>query len=485
MKLIAYNRKSTDESGHQVLSLDTQRRITDKIALDHGLDVVETIQEARSAKISGNRPLFTSILARIRDGEIQGIIVAHVDRLARNERELADILELFDQGLLKEIWNQDRVYRNYNDFHDIARDLVEAAHFSRVIVQKVKEGNESKRLKGEIVSRPPIGYIKVNGITVPDPVYAPFVKLAFALYSSGEYPLKALTKILNDRGMRTRINGNKMYKSTIADILRNPAYYGEFQSLGKVYKGIYEPLITRSQYFQVQEVLKGKLVPRIQKHDFMFRPVVRCAVCGCQMTATIKKGKYIYYYCTNAKGHCSEHKKYLTENEVYQLALSQFEPFTQVDSDTANLALETYIRDVRNNNVNLYQSKDQMEKRLLEIEKELNNLVKLLLKEKIDQTRYDALEKDMKAEKADIESKINNIKPLDPEETQKRLELTKEKALSIKTMFEDGDREVRSDLLKSVLWNFWIQGKNVASVRYKKPWEFIEKAAKSGDFETW
>jgi len=29
-----------------------------------------------------------------------------------------------------------------------------------------------------------------------------------------------------------------------------------------------------------------------------------CAKCGCSITAEMKKGKYVYYHCTNFRGEC-------------------------------------------------------------------------------------------------------------------------------------------------------------------------------------
>ena len=37
--------------------------------------------------------------------------------------------------------------------------------------------------------------------------------------------------------------------------------------------------------------------------------------CGCLLTATKKKG-FTYYYCTNGKGECEEHKKYLRSEKI-------------------------------------------------------------------------------------------------------------------------------------------------------------------------
>ena len=52
-------------------------------------------------------------------------------------------------------------------------------------------------------------------------------------------------------------------------------------------------------------------------------------------------------------------------------------------------------------------------------------------------------------------------------------------------MFKNGDSQVKSDLLKSVLSNCEIRDKEVVSTRYKKPFSYMKGVAKSTDFNTW
>lgn len=40
--------------------------------------------------------------------------------------------------------------------------------------------------------------------------------------------------------------------------------------------------------------------------SFRFSGLVNCGHCGCVMTAEIKKGRYVYYHCSKAKGKCPE-----------------------------------------------------------------------------------------------------------------------------------------------------------------------------------
>ena len=56
--------------------------------------------------------------------------------------------------------------------------------------------------------------------------------------------------------------------------------------------------------------------PKAHKLYFMYRGVLKCANCGCSLTSSLKKGKHKYYYCTNGRHDCDEHKSYLREKDI-------------------------------------------------------------------------------------------------------------------------------------------------------------------------
>ncbi len=92
----------------------------------------------------------------------------------------------------------------------------------------------------------------------------------------------------------------------LSKILHNLTYTGNFKWAGVVYRGRHEPIIPRSLYDAVQERLAGRAFPQRRRHQFAFRGLLRCGVCGCLVTAERKQGKYVYYHCTHARGGCRE-----------------------------------------------------------------------------------------------------------------------------------------------------------------------------------
>ena len=67
-----------------------------------------------------------------------------------------------------------------------------------------------------------------------------------------------------------------------------------------------------------------------QKHAFM--GLLKCARCGCTMTAQMKKGKYVYYRCTGFKGKCGN--TYIRQERLAELLSDVIKPI-QIPTEIA------------------------------------------------------------------------------------------------------------------------------------------------------
>jgi site-specific DNA recombinase len=99
-KYFLYIRKSTDEDGKQILSLEAQKTELLEFAKKEGLSIVDTFCESKTAKEPG-RPVFNDMLDRIETGEAYGILAWHPDRLARNSVDGGKIIFLIDNEKIK------------------------------------------------------------------------------------------------------------------------------------------------------------------------------------------------------------------------------------------------------------------------------------------------------------------------------------------------------------------------------------------------
>jgi len=451
MKFFIYCRKSSEENSKQVQSLGTQQRILVDLALKMDLKIVDIIKESKSAKTDQNRPLFTKMLERIQNGEADGILVVHTDRLARNFIDAGYIIKMIEQQIIKEVRTPTQIFNNVPSLMYMGFDFVFASHYSRDLSVKVKAGNESKLLKGEYPGTAPVGYVNIRpgrGIE-PDPIRSSFVKKAFKLFATREYSLKSLSKHLYDLGFRSRF-GNKIHVSSLQLMLSNPAYYGAIKRKDVLYAGVHQPLISKELFDQVQDVFANKSRPKKSDHKFTYRDFLYCDKCGCKVTAGIAKGKYIYYRCTNAKGICDQQKRYWNKDHVYQEFKKFFADFT-LDPDKANKAFELYKAKVGLDS-NLSKNKNKaIKQQVRDLENKISKLEDMYLEDRISADKFDHKKKDFNAE-------LTQLKLLSKQKNQRQdnytLELVEElknKAIQLDFIFEDGDDEVRRDLLKSVL----------------------------------
>ena len=71
----------------------------------------------------------------------------------------------------------------------------------------------------------------------------------------------------------------------------------------------YPKLVSASVFEACQSIINAKRTttekPPLEqraKKPYVFRGLIRCGSCGCQVCSDTKKGKYTYLFCTKAKG---------------------------------------------------------------------------------------------------------------------------------------------------------------------------------------
>jgi hypothetical protein len=206
---------------------------------------------------------------------------------------------------------------------------------------------------------------------------------------------------MEKEGLRNKI-GKPLSPSMIHHILTDSFYYGVMVVKGREYPHKYEPLVSKHIFLKAEEVRKGwKKKPfQFMAKPFIFRGLIKCAVCDCMITPEFKKGKYILYSCTNFK-RAHEKRVYVSEADllkpVYN-ALNRLKmPQDKVDglvkrlqasSETKNLYHENAIR--------------ALDSQYLESNNRTERLLDLLLAGSITQDIYDTKFKKEKELQADV-----------------------------------------------------------------------------------
>ena len=481
MKYVIYCRKSSESEDRQALSIESQESEMLQIAKRLNLEVISILKESKSAKKEG-RPVFNQMLKMINSGKADAILCWKLDRLARNFIDGGKIIDLLQRGNIQEIHTYEGTHLPSDNVLMLAMHFGMANQYIRDLSINVKRGNRMKLEKGEYPNRPPVGYVndKLNKKIIVDTERSKYIVRAFELYSSGGYGFEDIAQILFDEGFRSR--NNKLFrKANIQYILSEPFYYGVMEYMGKLYNGNHTPIISKSLFDKVQEVNEKRKHPHSKSLFFPFRGFVLCEVCGCMYTASLKKG-HDYYYCTNGKGVCSAHKKYMRENELYNkfLPILQslvFDPkiidIMYESAKEQSLADNSYFEETLNNLTNTFKTLQERESKLLDalldssITKEIHNKKSLELQNSIFKIKESIKE---------IENKKENLfATLEP---TRKLFLD---CIHWANDFLEIKPEKKHEVIKKVLWNFSIKDEKALNFKLKSPYDTMSKAPKNGE----
>jgi len=254
---------------------------------------------------------------------------------------------------------------------------------------------------------------------------------------------------------------------------------------GKIYEGKHETIIPRKLFAECQKAMEVKQHPKKKRIYFPFRGLMTCAKCGCLLTATRKKDKYVYYYCTNGRDNCSEHNHYLKEEEVIKTLSGVFDRLV-VSEEMVEIMHQNSLEFFINNNPERREYLEVRQGLLNELKRYENRkdeLFNLLLDKSITK-------EDFEKKEVVIKNEINNfneaLEKLENEQevvlTEKDLELTKEFFLSPKKQkkaFLKVSLDDKRKMLTGLLWNLSIDNKKLAKVSFKEPFETLANSAKN------
>lgn len=260
MPVYAYIRVSTVKQGERGSSLAEQRLAIEEYAKRNNLKIIEWIEEKETAAKRG-RANFMRMLDKLITGQAQGVIIHKIDRGARNLRDWADLGSLIDKGIQVHFAHESLDMQSRGG--RLAADIqaVVAADYIRNLRDEVKKGFYGRLRQGLYPLPAPIGYLdQGSGLPkIPDPIMGPLVQKAFGLYSTGEFNLRKLGQEMHRLGLRNR-GGGKVARTSLSWILNNEFYIGviHIRRTGERYPGIHKPLVKKSDFDRVRDVLRGR-----------------------------------------------------------------------------------------------------------------------------------------------------------------------------------------------------------------------------------
>lgn len=317
LRFANYARRSSEGEGKQVASIPAQESAAKALVERDQLNVAKWLSEDRSAMIPNNRPVFDALITMLKAGEVNAILCWHVDRLARNSLEAGLLQQLLHDGVIQCVKTPEREYRPGDHAVLFALETSMAVQYSRDLGRNVRRGTDDKAAMGWYPHSSKPGYMVERGTkhVVPCPEQFPLLRRAVELLLGGDLSVPNVLAQVNAMGYRTAKTahgGNKpLSGSSLYRILHDPFYAGIFTYQGVQQRGKHLPLMTEDEFGKVQRILGRNLRSKPQQHFHAYAGLIRCGICGCQITAETKVKQsrstkrhrtYTYYHCTGRKG---------------------------------------------------------------------------------------------------------------------------------------------------------------------------------------
>ncbi|PIR58592.1 MAG: hypothetical protein COU69_04685 [Candidatus Pacebacteria bacterium CG10_big_fil_rev_8_21_14_0_10_56_10] len=480
-----YCRKSSESREKQALSIQDQRDECLEYAQRENISLNKTLhfEESRSAFKPNNRPLFNQLFELINSGGVNAILTWKPDRLSRNPEEGGKILQMLQDGRLKEIKTATgETYTQDSDHLILQIHFGMANQYSRNLSQNVKRGLKRKVMRQEYPRRAPVGYESI-GVTgsrniSPHPVEAPIIKELFETASKGIYSLGYLRKWLESKKFRTQ-TGKKFSKSHIYKILTNPTYYGYFTFSGELHEGNYQPIIGKPLFDHVQRALKIRSKPKVNTWEPFLNGIIHCGECGCSITTTIKKkyykktdriAEYRYNHCTHRRGDCLQPP--LSADELEEQLVSELLKI-KIDHEIWKLGIKLLKAKYRYQTKRIDSKVRSLQQSLNRINDKKNKLIFMRAEEEITKEEFTEQKTLLLNEQARLQSLINDFSD-SSESWLERAEEFFDTALNVRDILKDGSITEKRELIITVGENFYLKDKKL-TFQMKKPFDALLK----------
>jgi DNA invertase Pin-like site-specific DNA recombinase len=486
--VICYIRVSTLEQAEEGYSLEAQKKYLTKYAAKLLFHKIFFFIDNESARRGGRRTEFNRMIEFYRTYADQNncpyLVVEKTDRLTRNNKDDVILEDLIDGiGLIIHYVKENFLRSSANNaadklLQDIRRTL--ARFVSENISEEVTKGMRAKAESGMWPSCVPIGYINAPGpygkkIIIPDPVRAPIIKKMFEMSAYEKESIKSIYKFAVGVGLAHPRTNNPVCRNTIENILHNPLYAGYFYWDKVKYEGTYEPIISVDLFNDTQAALEGRAPHSSKKPpkkgNYTFSKLLLCAHCGYYMIGDKKKRKYIYYGCKgNPDLSCPGKHPYAKGEDVEKQAAESLKAIS-IDEEVLPCLVDALCSRNAKDRQFCKDAVISLKAKLDDYEQQEERLIRMHLKNRIDEKRYDSLLEEISEGKRETESSIQAYDEINPEKLEDGIRLFELVQESV-NIYKNQKPEVKRKILQIVCSNLeWRDGMLITE--YRKPFDII------------
>jgi site-specific DNA recombinase len=268
-----------------------------------------------------DRPALQRLLAFVRNGEVDTIVVYRLDRLARSLLACANLLQqLREHGVgLAIVTAPELGFAAQDSF--MLNILASFAEFEReMIAARIAESRARLKTRGRrIAGAVPFGYEadRRTKQLVLNEEEAAIMRWMFERAAASDTPA-SIAKAANARGFRTKLivnarsgvqhGGNSWTARQVLATLRNPIYVGQFRDKHGIRVGHHQPIVTKEMFATVAARLQSRRTRtpgKRYKIDWPLKGRIVCGICNRLMgphTILYRNIVYRYYRCRSTAG---------------------------------------------------------------------------------------------------------------------------------------------------------------------------------------
>lgn len=320
MRLDSYIRVSQvrGREGPSFISPDVQRETVRRWATAQGVQIDVEHVDLDQSGAKANRPGLTGVLERIEAGQVDGVIVAKLDRFGRSLIDSLAAIKRIDEAGGKFVSVAEQFDTSTPTGKLVLRIMLSLAEFE---LDRIREQWQVARARAvdrgvHVASRVPTGYRKVpDGTLIPDPDDAEVIRQVFVAKAAGA-SWADLARLLNDAGVVGPYGAKQWTQRAMSHMLTNRVYLGEARSGEFRNPDAHPPIVDRALFEAAQRARGG---PAVRSDEpALLSGLLRCAGCRHLMKPdkmTMRdKSRARIYRCRgkHASGNC--------ENRVAVLA---------------------------------------------------------------------------------------------------------------------------------------------------------------------
>lgn len=258
------------------------------------------VAEFVDAGVSGRtfeRPGIQSLLAAVRAGSTDIVLVHELSRLSRTSvAETFAIFDILGEAGVGFASVKEPMFDLSTPTGRLMLSLISAMnqYYVDMLIMHTKKAKRQRARQGLYnASIVPYGYKPTEDPREPpeiDPKEAAAIRLIFENYVTGLHSYMTLADLLNDRGFRTR-EGKRFAKDTVADMIRNPFYAGKVVykegkrgDVGEIFDGQHQAIISLELWERCRQVRRGRRNvskrSSARERPYLIGKIVRCHICG-------------------------------------------------------------------------------------------------------------------------------------------------------------------------------------------------------------